>query len=137
LKTDTEQASLINHKEITMILKGRNSLVAFLVAVISACPTSAQEGLRPIADKVDTEGSANEPGSATVVDPDGWTNLRANASTESKIKGRVMAGTEVDIIYKVGKWHLVKTPSGLTGLIHGSRLFDPIVHKMLAPNAKQ
>jgi len=83
-----------------------------------------------------TEG-AKEANSATVVDPDGWTNLRANASTESKVKGRVNAGTEVDIIDKVGKWYLVRTPSGLTGFIHGSRLFDPIGHKMLAPNAKQ
>ena len=88
------------------------------------------------ADNAETEG-AKEANSATVVDPDGWTNLRTDAGTESKIKGRVTAGTEVGIISKVGKWYLVKTPSGLTGFIHGSRLFDPIGHKMLAPNAKQ
>ena len=77
----------MNRKGITMILKGKNSLVAFLVVLIAACPTSGQEGFRPIAGKADTEGSTNELESATVVDPDGWTNLRANASTESKIKG--------------------------------------------------
>ncbi|HZC36715.1 MAG TPA: hypothetical protein VE242_13920, partial [Chthoniobacterales bacterium] len=43
------------------------------------------------ADNTETEEST-EAQSATVVDPYGWTNLRANASTESKIKGRVNAG---------------------------------------------
>ena len=88
------------------------------------------------ADNAEAEG-ASEANSAIVVDPDGWTNLRENPGTESKIKGRVKAGTEVGIVYKIGKWYLVKTPSGLIGFVHGSRLFDPIGHKMLAPNAKQ
>jgi hypothetical protein len=66
------------------------------------------------AGAAETEG-ASEANSAIVVDPDGWTNLRENPSTESKIKGRVKAGTEVGILYNVGKWYLVMTPSGLNG----------------------
>jgi uncharacterized protein YgiM (DUF1202 family) len=105
-------------------------------ALVSGDGRTLSTAFQAKADNAETEGS-NEPQSATVVDPDGWTNVRANASTESNIKGRVNAGTEVNIIDKVGKWYLVKTLSGLTGFIHGSRLFDPIGHKMLAPNAKQ
>ncbi len=47
-------------------------------------------------------------------------NLRAAASTESKIVTTVPQGTSLEVIETVGSWYKVKAPNGITGFAHTS-----------------
>lgn len=47
-------------------------------------------------------------------------NLRATASTDSKIVTTVPQGTSLEVIEATGSWYKVKTPGGITGYAHKS-----------------
>ncbi|MGD1898938.1 MAG: SH3 domain-containing protein [Phormidesmis sp.] len=59
---------------------------------------------------------------ATVVDPDGYTNIRAKKDIESQIISRVNAGAIVYTIPQNGEWWPVRTQSDKHGYIHESRV---------------
>lgn len=59
---------------------------------------------------------------ATVVDPDGWTNLRSGPSTASPIVGRVNEGELFWTEPRDGAWWPVRTSAGAEGYIHRSRV---------------
>jgi tetratricopeptide (TPR) repeat protein len=76
-------------------------------------------------------GVTFEPGSilnprAIINDPDGYTNLRAGASTKTSILGRISKGELFEVLSQSSKWWRVKTLDGKTGYVHSSRiqLFD-------------
>jgi hypothetical protein len=59
---------------------------------------------------------------AQINDPDGFTNIRAEASASSKVIGRIEAG---DIFYtdvQQGDWWLVRTKHDSIGYMHRSRI---------------
>ena len=57
-----------------------------------------------------------------IYDPDGYTNLRRNKGTNSKIITKINTGEEVDIIDNTDNWFLVETKAGKLGYIHNSRI---------------
>jgi len=59
---------------------------------------------------------------ATVVDPDGWTNLRAGPSASSAIVARVNEGEVFWTRPRDGLWWRVRTASGVEGYVHRSRV---------------
>jgi len=59
---------------------------------------------------------------ATVVDPDGWTNLRAAPSASSAIVGRVKEGEIFWTRPRDGLWWRARTASGVEGYVHRSRV---------------
>ena len=59
---------------------------------------------------------------ATVVDPDGWTNLRAAPSASSAIVGRVKEGEIFWTRPRDGLWWRVRTAGGVEGYVHRSRV---------------
>jgi uncharacterized protein YgiM (DUF1202 family) len=59
---------------------------------------------------------------ATVVDPDGWTNLRSGPSLSSAVIGRVDEGEVFWARPGDGSWWRVRTANGLDGYVHRSRI---------------
>lgn len=59
---------------------------------------------------------------ATVVDPDGWTNLRAGPAASSAIVGRVNQGEVFWTRPRDGMWWKARTASGVEGYVHRSRV---------------
>ena len=59
---------------------------------------------------------------ATVVDPDGWTNLRSGPSQSSDIVARVDEGEIFWTRAQEGKWWPVRMAGGQSGYIHRSRI---------------
>jgi uncharacterized protein YgiM (DUF1202 family) len=59
---------------------------------------------------------------ATIVDPDGWTNLRARPSRSSAILGRINQGEIFWTQPRDGLWWRVRTAAGREGYVHRSRV---------------
>jgi uncharacterized protein YgiM (DUF1202 family) len=59
---------------------------------------------------------------ATIVDPDGWTNLRAGPSTSSAVVGRVNQGELFWTRPRDGLWWPARTAGGREGYVHRSRI---------------
>lgn len=59
---------------------------------------------------------------ATVIDPDGWTNLRSAPSTSAAVVGRVREGEVFWTRPSDGLWWPSRTEAGLTGYVHRSRV---------------
>ncbi len=47
-------------------------------------------------------------------------NLRATASTDSKIVATLPKGSALEVVEKVGAWYKVTSPDGVTGYVHSS-----------------
>ncbi|MCS4300680.1 SH3 domain-containing protein [Chryseobacterium sp. BIGb0232] len=62
------------------------------------------------------------PSSATIIDPDGYTNLRKDKNTSSEILQKVKYGEHIEVLDNTGDWFLVKTKDGKEGYIHNSRV---------------
>ncbi len=60
---------------------------------------------------------------AVIDDPDGYSNLRADKNSKSKIKKKILKGEKIAIqAQSEGKWWTVITEEGTTGHIHSSRV---------------
>ncbi len=60
---------------------------------------------------------------AVIDDPDGYSNLRADKNSKSKIKKKILKGEKFAIqAQSEGKWWTVITEEGTTGHIHSSRV---------------
>ena len=57
-----------------------------------------------------------------IYDSDGYTNLRREKNTDSKIITTINTGEEIDIIDNTDKWFLVETKEGKLGYVHNSRI---------------
>nr|WP_302846552.1 SH3 domain-containing protein [Cellulophaga baltica] len=55
-------------------------------------------------------------------DSDGYTNLRREKNTDSKIITTINTSEEIDIIDNTDKWFLVETKEGKLGYVHNSRI---------------
>ncbi|MDV3925525.1 SH3 domain-containing protein [Elizabethkingia anophelis] len=58
----------------------------------------------------------------TIQDPDGYTNLRKDKNTSSKILQKVKSGDNIEVLDNTGDWFFVKTKEGKEGYIHKSRI---------------
>ncbi|WP_312902095.1 SH3 domain-containing protein [Chryseobacterium taichungense] len=58
----------------------------------------------------------------TISDPDGYTNLRKDKSSQSEILQKITAGREIEVLDKTGDWWKVKSKEGKIGYIHKSRI---------------
>lgn len=47
-----------------------------------------------------------------IEDPDGYSNIRADKSTSSKILGKVKSGEKIDVLDDTSNWYLIKTKEG-------------------------
>jgi hypothetical protein len=59
---------------------------------------------------------------ATVVDPDGWTNLRSGPSTSAAIVGRLNEGEIFWTKPRHAVWWPARTAGGVEGYVHRSRV---------------
>ena len=57
-----------------------------------------------------------------IEDPDGYSNIRADKSTSSKILSRIKSGEKIDVLDDTSNWYLIKTKEGLKGYVHKSRI---------------
>ena len=57
-----------------------------------------------------------------IEDPDGYSNIRADKSTSSKILDKVKSGEKIDVLDDTSNWYLIKTKEGLKGYVHKSRI---------------
>ena len=57
-----------------------------------------------------------------IEDPDGYSNIREDKSTSSKILGKVKSGEKIDVLDDTSNWYLIKTKEGLKGYVHKSRI---------------
>ena len=48
-----------------------------------------------------------------IEDPDGYSNIRADKSTSSKILSRIKSGEKIDVLDDTSNWYLIKTKEGL------------------------
>jgi len=89
------------------------------VAPASTAPSAS------LADKPAAQPASAPAGGevrATIVDPDGWTNVRAGPSRSSAVIGRINQG---DIFWtrpRDGIWWPARTAGGLDGYVHRSRV---------------
>jgi len=58
----------------------------------------------------------------TIVDPDGYTNIRKEGKIDAEIIQKINSGEKVDIIDKSKDWYYIQTFHGTTGYIHKSRI---------------
>jgi len=63
-----------------------------------------------------------EISSATIQDPDGFTNLRKDKSTTSEVIQKIKSGEQIEVLDNLGDWFLVQTKEGKKGFIHKSRI---------------
>lgn len=59
---------------------------------------------------------------STVIDTDGFTNLRKDKSTTSQILQKINTGEKVEVLDQTGDWWLVVSKEGKKGYIHKSRI---------------
>ena len=59
---------------------------------------------------------------ATIQDPDGYTNLRKDKTATSEILQKIKSGEHIDVLDNTGDWFLVKTKEGQQGYVHKSRI---------------
>lgn len=64
--------------------------------------------------------------SATIEDPDGYTNVRAGPSTAFAVVGRVNQGEVIGTYPQTSEWHQVRLANGRVGYVAASRL-RPVV----------
>ena len=57
-----------------------------------------------------------------IEDSDGYSNIRADKSTSSKILSRIKSGEKIDALDDTSSWYLIKTKEGLKGYVHKSRI---------------
>ena len=57
-----------------------------------------------------------------IEDSDGYSNIRADKSTSSKILSRIKSGEKIDVLDDTSSWYLIKTKEGLKGYVHKSRI---------------
>ncbi|MFC3161049.1 SH3 domain-containing protein [Chryseobacterium arachidis] len=57
-----------------------------------------------------------------IQDPDGYTNLRMDKNTSSKILQKINSGENLTVLQASGDWYFVKTNAGKKGYVHKSRL---------------
>ena len=57
-----------------------------------------------------------------IEDSDGYSNIRADKSTSSKILSRIKSGEKIDVLDETSSWYLIKTKEGLKGYVHKSRI---------------
>ena len=57
-----------------------------------------------------------------ISDPDGYTNVREDKSTSSKILGTVKSGETIEVLNNKGNWWQVMTKDNEIGYIHKSRI---------------
>lgn len=55
-------------------------------------------------------------------DNDGYTNLRKDKNTSSKVVEKIKSGEQIEVLDTSGDWWLVKTKSGKQGYVHKSRI---------------
>lgn len=115
------------------ILTGAAALIASLTGLFAvfnrtpstptAQPASAPQSAPAPAALADTPRPAvHAEVRATVVDPDGWTNLRAGPSASSAVVGRITEGEEFWTRPRDGLWWKARTASGVEGYVHRSRV---------------
>lgn len=86
------------------------------------------EKLRSIPDenernkKCRTETVKNSVKEYVIQDPDGYTNLRKEGNTSSRILQKITLGESVTVFERSGEWVLVKTKQGISGYVHKSRI---------------
>lgn len=59
---------------------------------------------------------------ATIVDPDGYTNLRKDKNTTSQILQKINTGEKIEVLDQSGDWWLVVSKEGKKGYVHKSRI---------------
>lgn len=57
-----------------------------------------------------------------IFDKDGYTNLRVDKSSTSKIIDKVISGEEIKILESIGDWWQIKTKTNEIGYVHKSRI---------------
>ncbi|MEP6803045.1 MAG: SH3 domain-containing protein [Flavobacterium sp.] len=57
-----------------------------------------------------------------ISDPDGFTNLRKEKNTSSRILQKIITGTKIEILDNSGDWWLIQTNEGQKGYVHKSRI---------------
>jgi hypothetical protein len=91
-------------------------------AGLSNTPAAPAADGQPAAAQLRPAATAGAEVKATIVDPDGWTNLRAGPSRASAVVGRINQG---DIFWtrpRDGLWWPARTDGGLKGYVHRSRV---------------
>jgi hypothetical protein len=58
----------------------------------------------------------------TVIDPDGYTNLRKEKNSTSDIVEKVKAGDRIEVLDNAGNWWLVKTKTGNQGYVYKTKI---------------
>lgn len=66
--------------------------------------------------------SKNKQNKFEIFDKDGYTNLRADKNSSSKIIDKLISGEEIKIIESLDDWWYIKTKTGKTGYVHKSRV---------------
>ena len=59
---------------------------------------------------------------STIVDPDGFTNLRKDKNTTAQILQKIKTGEQVEVLDQNGDWWLVVSKEGKKGYVHKSRI---------------
>ena len=70
----------------------------------------------------DTKSSSFNGVTATINDPDGYTNIRSGPGKNFDISGKVLEGEEFLVKTGSGDWWEVQTSGGTTGYMHKSRV---------------
>lgn len=65
---------------------------------------------------------SNDNSIAIIHDPDGFTNLRKDKTTNSEVLQKIKSGEYVEVLDSAGDWYLVKTKEGKKGYVHKSRI---------------
>lgn len=63
-----------------------------------------------------------EPNQYEIFDKDGYTNLRGDKNSSSKIVDKVISGEEIEILESIGDWWHIKTKTNKIGYVHKSRI---------------
>lgn len=100
-----------NWKAVGAILSG----IAALLTAISAFKT---KDLIPLQYKTVPSTTLSHTKTATVSDPDGWTNLRQLPSTEAKILTRLSNDTVVSVLNRSGNWYQIQTKQNIVGFVY-------------------
>lgn len=59
---------------------------------------------------------------STIIDPDGYTNLRKDKSTSSQVLQKINTGEKIEVLDQNGDWWLVVSKEGKKGYVHKSRI---------------
>lgn len=112
------QNKIINFIDISPLF-GEDLLMKFNVFEKNYFNQNIQEVLKHYIINVGKTGISF---SATIIDPDGFTNVRKDKNTSSEILQKVKSGEQIEILDGTEDWFLVKTKEGKEGYIHKSRI---------------